>query len=66
MTPEKDDANKADNAARREALLSAVGLWKDRTDLPETEEYIRDLRTGDRLRGAMNGDTPYLDPPNRS
>jgi Ribbon-helix-helix protein, copG family len=40
-----------DNAAgRKEALLSAVGLWKDRTDLPDTEEYVRGLRKDDRLR----------------
>ena len=62
MTPEKDDANKADNAARREALLSAVGLWKDRTDLPETEEYIRDLRTVIACVEQMHDDTPHLDP----
>ena len=35
---------------RKEALLSVVGLWKDRTDLPDTEEYIRGLRKDDRLR----------------
>jgi predicted transcriptional regulator len=39
-----------DAAERKEALLSAVGLWKDRTDLPDTEEYIRGLRKDDRLR----------------
>jgi hypothetical protein len=41
----RDDATK-----RKEALFSAVGLWKDRTDLPDTEEYIRELRKDDRLR----------------
>ena len=35
---------------RRTALLSVIGLWKDRTDLPDTEQYIRALRTGDRLQ----------------
>jgi hypothetical protein len=39
-----------DAARRKEALLSAVGLWKDRTDLPETETYVRRLRKGDRLK----------------
>jgi predicted DNA-binding ribbon-helix-helix protein len=35
---------------RKEALLSAIGLWKDRTDLPDTQSYIRSLRKGDRLK----------------
>lgn len=39
-----------DAARRKEALLSAVGLWKDRTDLPDTETYVRSLRKGDRLK----------------
>jgi predicted transcriptional regulator len=39
-----DDATK-----RKEALLSAVGLWKDRTDLPDTQTYVRSLRKGNRL-----------------
>jgi hypothetical protein len=38
---------------RREALLSAVGLWKDRTDLPDTETYVRSLRKDDRLKRIM-------------
>lgn len=38
-----------DAAERKEALLSAVGLWKDRTDLPDTETYVRSLRKGGRL-----------------
>jgi len=29
--------------------MSIVGLWKDRTDLPDTETYIRTLRRGTRL-----------------
>jgi hypothetical protein len=45
-----DSENAAGNTARSEALLSAVGLWKDRTDIPDTEQYIRELREGDRLR----------------
>jgi len=39
-----------DAATRKEALLSAVGLWKDRTDLPDTETYIRRLRKGASLK----------------
>jgi hypothetical protein len=31
---------------RKEALLSVVGVWKDRTDLPDTETYLRKLRKG--------------------
>jgi hypothetical protein len=38
-----------EDTARREALLAVIGLWKDRTDLPETDEYVRELRKGDRL-----------------
>lgn len=34
---------------RRAALMGIVGLWKDRTDLPDTESYVRDLRKGTRL-----------------
>ena len=36
-------------AERREAMLSAIGLWKNRTDLPDTETYVRALRDDDRL-----------------
>ncbi|HVA64565.1 MAG TPA: ribbon-helix-helix protein, CopG family [Terriglobales bacterium] len=36
-------------AARRQALLAWAGAWKDRSDLPDTEAYIRDLRGGKRL-----------------
>jgi hypothetical protein len=37
-------------AKRREAMQAVVGMWKDRTDLPDTETYIRQLRKGRRLR----------------
>jgi hypothetical protein len=37
-------------AARREAMLSVIGLWKDRTDLPDTETYVRNLRNDNRLK----------------
>lgn len=37
-------------AKRREAMQAVVGMWKDRTDLPSTETYVRQLRRGRRLR----------------
>jgi hypothetical protein len=37
-------------AERKEALLSAIGLWKDRTDLPNANNYVRRLRKGSRLK----------------
>jgi hypothetical protein len=39
---------------RKEALLSAIGLWKDRTDLPDTATYIRELRNDDRLKRLLS------------
>jgi hypothetical protein len=35
---------------RRAAMMGIVGLWKDRTDLPDTETYVRSLRRGTRLK----------------
>lgn len=35
---------------RRADLMAAVGIWKDRTDLPDTETYVRNLRGGKRLK----------------
>jgi hypothetical protein len=35
---------------RKEALLAAVGLWKDRTDIHGGETYVRQLRKDDRLK----------------
>jgi hypothetical protein len=37
--------------SRRQALLNVVGLWADRTDLPETDTYVRGLRR-DRRSGS--------------
>jgi hypothetical protein len=34
---------------RKAAMMAAVGIWKDRTDLPDTETYVRNLRKGTRL-----------------
>lgn len=30
-------------------MLNVIGLWHDRTDLPDTETYLRELRKGTRL-----------------
>ena len=38
------------SAERRAALMNVVGLWKDRSDLPESEAYVRNLRKGTRLK----------------
>jgi hypothetical protein len=34
---------------RRAAMMGIVGLWKDRTDIENTEAYIRNLRNDDRM-----------------
>jgi hypothetical protein len=35
---------------REKAMKALVGIWKDRTDLPEsTEEYVRSLRRDTRM-----------------
>jgi len=39
----------ASKVNREQVLMSVVGLWKDRSDLPETDTYIRRLRKGSRL-----------------
>ena len=35
---------------RRKAMQAVVGMWKDRTDLPDTETYVRQLRKGTRMK----------------
>jgi metal-responsive CopG/Arc/MetJ family transcriptional regulator len=35
---------------RQADMIAAVGIWKDRTDLPDAEKYVRDLRRGTRLK----------------
>jgi metal-responsive CopG/Arc/MetJ family transcriptional regulator len=35
---------------RRADMMAAVGIWKDRTDLPDTETYVRELRRGTRFK----------------
>ena len=42
-----------DKERRRQALLGIVGLWADRTDLPDTETYVRSLRRGDRRKRIL-------------
>ena len=36
-------------AARTQAMQALVGLWKHRSDLPDSEAYVRRLRKGKRL-----------------
>ena len=46
---EGSELNPAGAEERRAAMMGIVGLWKDRTDLPDTETYVRNLRKGTRL-----------------
>ena len=46
---EAKNLNPAELEGRRTAMMGIVGLWADRTDLPDTETYIRNLRKGTRL-----------------
>lgn len=36
--------------ARLKTLQAACGIWKNRTDLPPTDEYVRMLRKDTRLK----------------
>jgi len=36
-------------ANRQQVLMSVVGLWRNRKDLPNTDSYVRGLRQGKRL-----------------
>ena len=47
MEPAKLDPAKLKK--RKAAMMAIVGLWKDRTDLPDTDTCIRNLRDGSRL-----------------
>jgi hypothetical protein len=47
------DLDPAQVEARKAAMMAAVGIWKDRTDLPDTETYIRNLRKGTRLQRLL-------------
>lgn len=37
-----------DHEQRQADMMAVVGLWKNRTDLPDTGTYIRNLRKGTR------------------
>jgi hypothetical protein len=37
-------------AHRRRAMQAWVGLWRDRSDLRDSETYVRQLRKGERLQ----------------
>jgi hypothetical protein len=36
-------------SVRTQAMQAVVGLWKDRSDLPDTDIYLHRLRKGKRL-----------------
>lgn len=38
------------HVSRKDAFEKVIGLWKDRNDLGETEDYVRELRRGTRLK----------------
>ena len=38
-----------DRVRRSEACEAIIGLWKDRTDIGETDDYVRKLRHSSRL-----------------
>jgi hypothetical protein len=39
-----------DRQGRKAAFEAVIGLWKDRNDLGDTEQYVRRLRSGTRLK----------------
>jgi hypothetical protein len=43
-----------DRARRIEAFESIIGLWKYRTDIGETDDYVRKLRRSSRLERFAN------------
>lgn len=38
---------------RAAAMMAIVGMWRDREDIGDTEEYIRNLRRGDRRKKML-------------
>jgi hypothetical protein len=42
-----------DREQRAAAMQAIVGIWKDRDDLGDTEEYIRNLRRGERRKKML-------------
>jgi len=44
-------SNMACGPEQRQAdMMAAVGVWKDREDLADSEAYVRNLRKGTRLQ----------------
>jgi hypothetical protein len=41
---------KSSTREKLEALQAVCGIWKDRSDLPPTDKYIRSLRKDTRLK----------------
>ncbi len=48
----------ASPARRKEVFQSVVGLWRNRKDLPDSERYVRALRTGQRLKRSAGERSP--------
>ena len=42
-----------DHDKRAAAMDAVVGMWKDRTDIGDSTEYVRNLRKSKRLDGLM-------------
>lgn len=43
---------------RKEAMMNIVGMWSDRTDMEDTETYIRKLRTDNRFERIFGDSDP--------
>jgi len=43
----------AKESERKDAMLGVLGLWKNRTDLPDTRTYLRKLRKDSRLQRLL-------------
>lgn len=44
------DRYKSNPEELRKGMIGIVGLWKDRTDIEDSETYVRNLRSGTRLK----------------
>jgi Arc/MetJ family transcription regulator len=42
-----------DREKRKQAMEAVIGIWKDRTDIGDSTEYVRKLRRGKRLKRLM-------------
>ena len=47
------DLDIADPAPRRSDMEVAIGVWAERPDLADTEEYLRNLREDDRAKRLL-------------